>query len=272
MSLLDELWDIGYSLIPKDIHTSLNIKGVWNIQLYFQPQIYERIFACNLLIAQTYFQGCSFYSGERLQSKFLYSLIGKHYSIAKSMPIPVKISVLDSIFAFQRRYRKPTYSEKLEGTPSQKSLWRAKIVSKEVKNLAPINNPSCQPLVSILGVSGAIISELLRENYKVLACDLDTTIIGKKICEGVTVLDGSGQEYCIKNSDVVVVTGMALATETMEKILESSRSLNKKVIIYAQTGANIAPSYLLYGANSVVCEYIPFYDFEGMSEISIYRR
>jgi len=271
MTLLDELLDIGCSLVPPSIRPQLTIKGFWDMDIHFQPLPQERLFTCHCLIAQTHHQGCSFYQEHSLQKKELPSLIGQSYQAAKKASLPIKIAVLDSLFRFGRKSTQPSRKLRQEGTPTEKALFRAKIVCEEVQLLAPVKNhlkPSC---ISILGVSGLIVHLLMQLKYSILACDLDPTLVGAKVCGNVSVLDGAYQEYCIQNSEVVIVTGMALATGTMENTFNFASNYGTKVVVYAQTGANLAPWYLLYGADVVICEPMPFYNFEGLSEIYVYR-
>ena len=265
--LLEELWEKGCALIPAELRSQLTVKGLWDTRLYFQPQIHERVFASRYLLAQTHYQGCCFYQGPPLRPQSLSSLIGHNYQEAREACLPIRIAVLDSLFGFGRRIKRPTRQLMQEGTPTEKALWRAKIVGEEVQSLAPLHSN-----ITILGVSGLIVYRLMQLGYEVSACDLHPALAQIKLPGNITILNGSHQERCIRNAEVAIVTGMALATETMENVLRCASNHNTKVIIYAQTGANLAPQYLSYGARSVICELIPFYNFEGISKIFVYRR
>lgn len=271
MPLLDNLWEIGRSLVPSNLRTNMTIKGIWNTELIFQPDISEIAFNCHFLIAQTYYQGCSFYQEDTIKLQHVSSLIGQHYEVAKNMKLPIKIAVLDSIFAFGRLLKKPSSHFEKDGMPSEKAFLRANIVCEEACRLVPARNSHQKPIISVLGVSGIIVHQLIKKGYNIIACDLNPNIIGTKICNNVTVRNGLYEKEYIKESDLVIVTGMALETETMENVFKYAQKFNAKVIVYAQTGANIAPWYISCGANTVICEHIPFYNFEGLSKISVYR-
>jgi hypothetical protein len=59
----------------------------------------------------------------------------------------------------------------------------------------------------------------------------------------------------------------------MGDIIDTCKEKNTKVVIFAETGANFGEEYCsTLGVDSVVSELFPFYIFQGVSTIEIYRK
>lgn len=272
MDFINSLWNIGSNYVPEAQYSALTIKGFWDTTLVFQPHPSETIFECSYLICQTEHQGCSFYEPEGTIRTGFEDLIGKHFTAAAKAPLPVKIAVLDSIFAYRQKQIKPDLKLKTKGNPSKKAFWRAQVVSNEVDALLfnkQDNNPA---KIVLIGYSGLILDQLLSRSDYVTPFDFKKKLVGLEIRPGVTIHHGEEVNKYLTEADIAVVTGMTLATNTLENILKNCVQNNTKVIVYAQTASNIAPWYLSFGATSAVCEKIPFYNFEGWSEIAVYRK
>ena len=272
MSIIDELWDTGIKGIPAEREEDLIVKGLWDIDIFFQPQPNEIKFVLNYLITQTEFQGCAWYDAGSYNRKSFPSIVGQHYSFAKNQPLPIKIAVLDSIFAFQRRSLHPTRKYVKEGTPSEKALWRAEVIGKEVSiwnaKLAKRNTPR----VMLIGFSGLILDQLLSIGCVVAPYDLEPELIGREIRPSVIIKDGKNLYQDLDQADIMVMTGMTLVTSTTDAIIQEAKKSGIPIIIYAETGANIAPFLLNYGIASAICEYIPIYNMEGRSNIWVFRK
>jgi hypothetical protein len=79
--------------------------------------------------------------------------------------------------------------------------------------------------------------------------------------------------YHVEHSDLAVVTGMTLASNTLADIIAVANSSGTPIVLVAETGAWFAPEYRdAYGIHSVVAEPFPFYIFSGPSEINLYRK
>ena len=78
-----------------------------------------------------------------------------------------------------------------------------------------------------------------------------------------TEFDGVRIQYdaepLIESVDTVIMTGNTLKTGTIGKLLDTCKKLSKPVLVYAMTGANIAPWYLNHGASTVTSETFPYY-------------
>lgn len=272
MSLIDALWQIGESIVPPDLVGELAIIGVWDTRLWFAPSPNEVLFKCNYVIAHTHHQGCAFYSENDFNGHDAQTLLGQHFTVAKRASLPFKIAVADSLFAFASRNLTHARQFSRAGTPTEKASWRAHVVGEEAARLLGRASHSRRPRVVLIGVSGLILDELITMGCSVAVFDLDPAIVGSYIRSGLQVLHGNDVYRHVRHCDLAVVTGMTLSTRTLDKILRHCKKTDTKVLVYAQTAANMAPWYLLYGVDTVVSERIPFYNFEGTSEILVYRK
>lgn len=65
---------------------------------------------------------------------------------------------------------------------------------------------------------------------------------------------------------------MTLATDTLDQILEAAQENDTRVLVFAETGANLGEALCRLGVDTVVGEPFPFYIFHGTSQINVYRR
>lgn len=143
------------------------------------------------------------------------------------------------------------------------------MVVNEVKNLCL--QLKKQPLkVLVVGVIGNFIYLLNKEGYKVTATDFYSSVVGCSI-HGVYVENGSKTLELIEYSDIAIVTGMTLATETIDNIILAAKKSGTRLIFYCETGANLSSEYCSLGVDVVISERFPFYVFNGESIIDIYR-
>jgi hypothetical protein len=65
---------------------------------------------------------------------------------------------------------------------------------------------------------------------------------------------------------------MTLATDSLDLIISEARQAGTKLLIFAETGANFGEEYCrTLGVDTVVSEPFPFYIFQGLSTIEVYR-
>lgn len=269
-NIIDDLWELSLHLVPTSILRELTITGFWRTALWFRPYNEVR-FRCNFVIAQTRYQGCAFYSMEISEGE-IEQLLGTHVLEARRSCVPLQVALLDSVFGFLVNDLIAARVLEISGTSQEKALWRARIVGEEVEELLHALNLVSHPAhIALVGASALILDELLALQCTVDIFDLDPTIIGTNIRRDMNIIDGKSGLSSHQPPDIIVATGMTLTTETLDDILAYARYSGAKVVIYAQTGANIAPWYRRYGADSIVSEPIPFYDFEGVSKIRVFR-
>ncbi|GGK73683.1 hypothetical protein [Mangrovihabitans endophyticus] len=274
MSLIDSIWSTAEGLLSDEESQELVITGAWRTVLWLRPSRREITFKAEYLVITIEYQGCSFVAQDILD-KDLQWLVGKHYSVARQASLPVRIAVADALCAHPSRSITPDAEELLDGSPEEKALWRARIVAREtaaaLRSAQPISNRD-DGSVALVGVSALIADELLHLSRRVEAFDLYRPLVNSRLRNGILIRHGSKLLESLHTFSAVVVTGMALSTNTLQQILINAGAARVPVVVYAQTGANIAPWYVRWGAQTVIAEPLPFYNFQGLSSIRIYRR
>ena len=183
-------------------------------------------------------------------------------------PLAYQIAALDAVASVF--VPPPTREIRLAGSNTEKLIARTDVIVEEV--LAHANRINRRrPRIVIVGALESLITRLVRERrFQVQASDADTTVVGRSY-SGVIVESAQDTIRLIRGSDVAVVTGMVLATDTADEILEAARKGGARLVLFMQTGANLVEPCLAAGAHAVVCEPYPFYFMPGESIVSVYR-
>lgn len=246
--------------LPSD---ECRVRGLWRTELLFQPFPAERLFRYTYLLVQTASEGCC-YTDEAVPLDE--RLLGQDARSAWSGYRSLDIAILDALCGSLPR--DPSATFRLAGSSSQKSMARARIVVDEVFHQTRDRNHA--PTVLNVGAVGAIIGELQSRGARVFATDLEPSIVGNHI-NGVQVMDGSENERLTQECDAVVATGMTIFTGGLPRIIEVARRSGTKVVLFAETGANMGPVLCRLGVDSVVGEPFPFYIFSAESLVRIHR-
>jgi hypothetical protein len=242
------------------------IRGLWKVDLAFQPNVHERVFRYWFLVSQTVGQGSCYCDQELVLDD---SLIGKDAREVIQERDCYSISVLDSIYASIPK--KPFRVHEIRGDSIQKTALRNGILLGEVEAaLGPVKAE--RPKILNVGVLGNLIKSLADKGYSVAATDLDDGIIGTSV-HGTLIEHGSRTYHHIADADVAVITGMTLTTDAMGDIIDTCKKQGTKIVIFAETGANFGEEYCsTLGVDSVVSELFPFYIFQGVSTIEVHRK
>jgi hypothetical protein len=269
MKILQELHNLLEIKSKDHDDSAFFLHGLWNVDLFFQPNIEERLFKYHLLVSQTQKQGCC-YCTKKVNSAQLAKYIGQDVRKIQTTNPAIKIALLDA--GYSALPSTPNEEFLLTGSSYKKAMERAEIVVDEVAYQFEGLNLSHKPRVLIIGVVGNIVKTLVERNFEVYATDLEEGLINQVI-HGVEIQNGRQQSIAlIEKVDLVLVTGMTLATNTLDLILEEARKFSKKTIIYAETGAWFGEAYCKHlGVDAVVSEPFPFYIFEGTTQILTYR-
>lgn len=244
------------------------IRGLWKVDLAFKPNPDERTFRYNFLVAQTVGQG-SCYCDKTLEIND--GLLGRDAREIISEMSCYEIAILDSIYASIPR--SPAEVHELRGNSVEKAVTRGAIIVDEVERLLKRMGavPEETTIVNV-GVVGNLLKALREKRYNVVATDLDSKIIGTSI-HGVTVQDGARTYQAVRDADVAVITGMTLTTDALNDIVHVCRENQTRLVMFAETGANFGDEYCrTIGVDVVVSEPFPFYIFQGVTTIEIYRR
>lgn len=247
------------------------IRGLWAVDCLFKPNIKERTFNYKFIVAQTIGQGCAYSTVMNYDVKYLESIMGKNYFDLKLEDKALEVAILDSIFSTLQG--EPDERIELSGTSVSKAEQRARIVVNEAIRLideGEIKNGT--PMVSNIGVVGNMIKELLDEGVDVVGSDYDPQIVGKKLFGKAEIIHGDNTLDIIQRSDVAIITGMTLTTDTLDEIIATAQSHNTKLVMFAETGSNLGEFYVNNGVDCVVGEPFPFYIFQGKTQINIFRK
>ncbi len=244
------------------------IRGIWKIDLAFQPSLDERLFRYSFLVAQTVGQGTCYCDKDLKVDE---SLVGKDAREVISEKDCYSIAILDSLYASIPRKPKRVYE--LVGNSIDKAIKRSAILLDEVeREISKVKPKGDTASIVNVGALGTLIKSLMMKGYIVYATDLDQSIIGRKI-HGVEIRHGSETYALLKDADVAVITGMTLTTDTLGDIISFAKRYNTRIVMFAETGANFGEEYCRsLGIDVVVSEPFPFYIFQGLTRIEIYRR
>lgn len=241
------------------------VRGLWSVDCLFYPSGNGRIFDYKFLISQTVGQGCA-YCVNKMGVEDLRKFIGKDFFDIDIRDTALQVSLIDSIYG-ELYPMIPTKSLTHVGDSETKMHWRTNIIYDEV--LKFIHGDRSKSIVNV-GVVGDIIKFFSEQGYQIVGTDFDECIVNTQLF-GSYIYSGQNTLDVVANSDVAIVTGMTITTETIDDIIECCKQNNTKLIIFAETGANLAQFYIEMGVDSYISETFPFYIFNGTSRIDIYN-
>jgi len=236
----------------------------------------EQKYDLRLYLAQTPIgQGCSYTETKTFDYNLLHDFLGqdtKKILEEENIECAIKISILDSMYGSLFPIpQKDIISKSFDGSHSQKNDWRTDIVLHEVERLIGKNNASHTFKVLNVGVVASFIKALINAGYDVTGSDFNKTIAEDELT-GIRIENGEKTLYLIKDADLVIATGMTIATETLDEIIQECRKHCVKLIVFAETGHSFASYYLNEGVDVFLSEHFPFYSFMGPSKIDICRK
>ena len=120
-----------------------------------------------------------------------------------------------------------------------------------------------------VGVVGDILLRFNELGANIIGADFDESIVGMATFDGIPIINGKNTLDEICNADLAIVTGMTITTGTIDDIINCCKENNVKLMIFAETGANLASYYLEHGVDVYLSEYFPFYIFNGTSIIDV---
>jgi len=242
------------------------VRGIWKVELAFKPNPAERTFKYTFWLAMTRGQGCCYCTGDDQRGR---ELVGHDVRELVTEKTCISIAALDSLYATLER--RPAASYQLVGTPIEKTDARTEIILHEAERL--VSGICARPArVVNVGLVGNIVRDLVARGYDVRASDMERDTVGTKV-HGVLVEDGTRTFDLVRESDLAIVTGMTIATDSLELIVEEARKAGTKLLVFAETGANFGEEYCRsIGVDTVVSELFPFYIFQGTSTIEVYRK
>jgi len=256
--------------IPNEAH---KIRGVWNVHYAIRLTGSPTILHLSYVVVQTLEQGCSYFEPSIEDPGLNERLLDAEVMTLSTGFRCLDIAALDAIYA--HLVGKPNKIYSLEGSNIQKASKRAEIVCDEVfltlEKLTPKNGDKF--VVVNVGVVGDFLEILThRTDIKVEASDFYQGVVGMKPY-GVTVAHGSRTPKLVAGADLAIITGMTLATGTLDELLNVAVENKTAIVMFAETGANFASEYCRLGIDVVVSEPLPFYlTGPGPTIIKVYKR
>lgn len=206
---------------------------------------------CLVLFENAY--GFSYFQGEidYSLSKFVNS---NALETIEEMPVYMKVAVTDAFYCL---INEEEFKDKsiFIGDIRQKAKSRAQMLLKHI--------PS-ESRVLLLGAATEIIEEAEAKKCRLKVLDLEKQKIGIELYS-TNISDGrkSDLQKEIEDTDYIVATGMIFVSETADQIFEFAKENKKNLALYMETGSNFGPQLLEYGADIVLSEFFPYYDFFG---------
>ena len=277
-SILKALTDTAKSRADID-PSHFIVRALWKNQYVMQISPGESLFNLHYLIVQTENQGSCYFGGDIIINE---DMIGQNLLQFPVTDESIMIAYLDAVFA--AIIGRPDRETVIDGSNILKADLRAKIVCDEVlevlKQKTPKNGDK-HTVVNVGTVAGFLSILSKNENINMKACDFYPKIVGKTI-HGVLIENGTNPGSSIVgdhtleligSSDLALVTGMTLATNTLNDIIKTAQENNTALIVFAETGANFAEEYCKMGVDSVISEPHPYYMIcDGPTKIKIYRK
>lgn len=266
MLLIDEIRE--YILNNFTMEDDLLVRGLWETKCLFQPNPSERLFKYKFLVAQNIGQGAA-YTDINQEFDDIELYIGKHFLEMDfcSCHAITELAIMDSIFSTRAKAKHNTF--KLQGNSIIKSEQRAKIIADEVSLLMGDKKGT----VINIGVVLNIMKAIHDQGHQVYGSDFDEELIGKKFFDDqAEVFSATENEILIKKADVIVITGMTVATKTFDELVEQAKLYGTKVVVFAETASNLYDFMLQRGVDCVVSEPFPFYIFQGETTIKVVRK
>jgi hypothetical protein len=244
------------------------IKGIWSVDCLFNPDDHERVFDFKFLVVKSLGQGSAYSMRKDYGSSYLKSFMGKRIDRIEFDDIAFEVAVYDSIF--DKYQDKDFYAGfRLSGSSVSKAVERAKIVCGECEDLL---KGIKEPKIVNVGVVTNVVRLLKDRGYDVAGTDFDSEIVDTDIYKDVHVYPGDMTYEMVCRSDLAVVTGMTLTTDSADMILSAARESGTKVVIFAETASNLGDFFIDAGADSFISEPFPFYIFDGDTNIYVKRK
>jgi hypothetical protein len=267
VTLLEQVAEVGRARSKNYPDESFLIRGLWRTDLLFRPNPEERTFNYTFLLMQTVGEGaCYCATIPALTEGF--SLLGKDCRNIQPEYRCFQVAATDAMFsAFEKR---PDETKTMTGSSAEKAVWRSRIVVDEVLRQLELAGVEGGRVVNV-GVIGNIIKALTAEGIEVTGTDADPTLVGTEI-GGVPIFDQDKTLEYVEKSDVAVMTGMVISTDSLEGILDAAKKGGTRLVLFCETGANLCEEYVKLGVDSAIAEYFPFYIFGGTTQIDVFRK
>lgn len=266
---MDTFKEIKKKLLKEYTPFDRTIVGIWATDCLYNPMQNGRIFKYKFIVVQTNLgQGCAYSVNENYDVNYLESLIGQDCLNVKIDDMALYVACMDSLME-NISFGYDFDNVIIKGISNDKLHMRTDTIINEAKQL--LGELRGKSILNV-GVVGDIIKKFCEIGCNVIGSDFDDTIVGKKLFNMVPIESGENTLELLTKADLAVVTGMTITTKTLDSIIDCSIKNNVKLIVFAETGANMGQYYVHKGVNCYLGEKYPFYIFNGESNIIITRR
>lgn len=179
----------------------------------------------------------------------------------QKIPPYFRVAILDALFCLINK-------DSLKDTSSFKGSLREKARQRAAELLKVVPEKA---KVLLLGAVTEIIEEAQRKECDLKVLDLEKQKIGLEIYStNIENGERTDIEDEIQKTDYIIATGMIFVSETADNIFEFARKYNKHLILFMETGSNFGPQLFIHGADTVLSEFFPYYDFYGDTKYCIF--
>lgn len=266
---MKSLGDLKEILLHNSSCDERKIIGLWTTDCLYNPSNNGRIFQYKYLIVQTKFgQGCAYSINTTYNVNELSKLIGEDCLSEVITDGALQVACLDAL-SNKLNFNYCSETIELQGKSEYKLCMRSSLIVAEAKRM--IGDLKGKRILNV-GVVGDIIKSFIEEECEIAGTDFDDNIIGSKLFDKVSIYSGKYTTSLIKDADIAIVTGMTITTNSLDEIIRACKMFGVKLIIFAETGANMGQYYVKHGADVYIGEKYPFYIFDGKSTIEITRK
>ncbi len=274
IDILDTLFETARKESHKYTPEVFTLRGLWNTSYILRLNDRATLFHLRYMLAQTIGQGCSYYDPSMEEPGLSETFLGRNILEIATENRCLKVAMLDAAFCSMHRGT-PSKQHVLDGNNVDKADQRAEIICEEILSwLKRQNRKKGRNLkIANVGVVGNILSILnSHKDVELTASDYYAGIVGKSV-HGTYVEHGGKTPELIAEADLALVTGMTLANDTLDDILDTALESKTALAIFAETGAHFAQEYCRMGVEIVFSEPFPFYlSCPGRTQIDVYER
>lgn len=264
---MDSIMSIRNEIAAATDTAQRRIEGMWSVDCLFNPAGNGRVFNYKFLLAQTTGLGCAYSTRTDYPVPELESYVNRDFLSLDLDDTALNVALLDSAYAACSPVQ-PVVWETADGPSVRKMRWRSELILHEAERL--LGSIAGKRVVNV-GVVGDILTAFTERGAHITGTDFDPSIVGRRMFDSVEIIDGARTLDVIAESELCVVTGMTIATRTIDGIIERCRVSGTKIIVFAETGANLGGYYVAHGVDAYLSEVFPFYIFNGPSRIAVYR-
>jgi hypothetical protein len=242
------------------------VRSIFTMKMYASPTNTDPVYRDRLILVGC--AGAGYATTNTLPPAYLIErTIGCDVREEMSPHPGLGFALLDA--GFSALSKQPAFEVSLSASAADRGHDRAEIIAEEVAAYC-----HAKARVLLIGAVRSIIVSLESRGWLVTACDLDRSMKTLETDATRVITAGPSATLAeVDHADVIVATGMSLVNGTIAEISSAARRRKVPIIMYSQSGANLAAHLMgSLGIHSVISEGFPNYLFPGESTIKVYRQ